>query len=60
MQMIEVRSAAEAREIEKKLAIQGVSYQTRIVKTRKKGLVYVIYVFGAAYDGIGAADGIGN
>lgn len=53
MQTIEVRSAAEAREIEKKLAVQGVSYQTRIVKTRKKGLVYVIYVFGAA-------DGIGN
>jgi len=53
MQTIEVRSAAEVREIEKKLAIQGVSYQTRIVKTRKKGIVYVIHVFGVA-------DGIGN
>jgi hypothetical protein len=53
MTTIEVRSAAEAREIEKKLAEQGISYQTRIVKTKKKGLFYVIYVFGEPH-------GIGN
>lgn len=53
MTKIEVRSATEAREIEKKLAAQGVSYQTRIVKTRKKGLFYVINV-------LGVADGTGN
>lgn len=47
MRTIEAATASEARKFEAELAKSGVSYRTTIVKSRKKGLKYVITVFDA-------------
>lgn len=44
---IEVDTAAEARKIELELAKTGVSYRTSIVRSRKRGLKYVVTIFSA-------------
>lgn len=42
--MYEFRSVQAAREVEKFLAMQQISYRTRIVKTKKRGLRYEITI----------------
>lgn len=37
-----IYSAVDAREIERSLAEYGVSYKTRIVRSRKRGIYYLI------------------
>lgn len=37
-----IYSASAAREIERQLAEAGISYQTRIIRSRKRGLYYQI------------------
>lgn len=41
-----IYSAVEAREVEKALADYGVSYQTKIVRSRKRGIYYLITLLG--------------
>lgn len=42
---LEFSSLDEAREFELTLMLSGVSYRTSILKSRRKGLVYVVTVF---------------
>jgi hypothetical protein len=46
-----VYSAVAARELERSLAEAGISYQTRIVRSRKRGVYYQISVLGGDFDG---------
>lgn len=41
-----IYSAVEAREVEQALAEYGVSYQTKIVRSRKRGIYYLITLLG--------------
>lgn len=45
-----VYSAVAAREIERSLAEASISYQTRIVRSRKRGLYYQIAILGGDFD----------
>jgi hypothetical protein len=40
-----IRSVQLARALERLLTIKGASYQTKIVKTRRHGVQYVVTVF---------------
>lgn len=44
-----IYSAVEAREVEQALAEYGVSYQTRIVRSRKRGTYFLISLLEDAY-----------
>ena len=43
-------SAADAREVEQHLAEYGVSYKTRIVRSRKRGVYYLITLLETTHD----------
>lgn len=46
-----VYSAVAARELERSLAEASISYQTRIVRSRKRGVYYQISILGGDFDG---------
>jgi hypothetical protein len=46
-----VYSAVAAREIERSLAEASISYQTRIIRSRKRGIYYQIAILGGDFDG---------
>lgn len=46
-----VYSAVAAREIERSLAEASISYQTQIIRSRKRGIYYQIAILGGDFDG---------
>lgn len=44
-----IYSAVEAREVERTLADYGISYQTKIIRSRKRGVYFLVSLLEDAY-----------
>ncbi|MEN6644280.1 MAG: hypothetical protein ABFE08_17715 [Armatimonadia bacterium] len=47
--IVQIYSAVETREVERRLAEHGISYQTRIVRSRKRGVYFLITLLEDVY-----------